>query len=246
VTNVQEAPALTLDSVTSSKVENSGSSIANLTIYDDDVGGAPSGVVLTLHGDDASFFKIDRSGDSADFDLVWKAGSTPDADDPRDADGNNIFEVTVRATIGATVLEHKFSITVTETNEAPEITVTDFEEIVSDTSERGVTFFYSEDDATGTVLFTLSATDEDGDTLTWSQDSAFADNGLFAFDEQQNGDLEVSWKATPTSATTSSQYGGASTSLFVLQVEVADGSDAGSSLTDDVLLTVSLLESASG
>jgi hypothetical protein len=62
-------------------------------------------------GDDAAFFRLNGAGDQ----LLWAAGFTPDYENPQDANSNNTYWVTIRATDGTGNFSNQ-TITVTITD----------------------------------------------------------------------------------------------------------------------------------
>jgi len=223
VTNVDEMPVFSVQSSMQSATENSNLAVANLSIFDDDDQGAPSGVSLELKGDDADLFNIDWDGSSSTFDVVWKSGQAPDYDDPGDKNGDNTYEFTVCATIGATTLEQNLTITVSDINEAPEIDTTTTD------------YIFTIGDADNTIV-TLSAIDEDGDTLSWKIEGADKD----FFNISSAG--IISWKTSPDVTTQSTNTDNPAT--FMITAIVSD--DGQPSLEDEIALNISLFAQGGG
>ena len=75
-------------------------------------------VNLTLRGPDASKFTLSAAAGGSRLDFA----KAPDYESPGDANGDNVYEVTVRASDGTTHTDRAVKVTVTDKNEAPKIT----------------------------------------------------------------------------------------------------------------------------
>ena len=127
-------------------------------------------LTYTLTGVDAALFAIDAATGVVSF------IEAPDFETSGDADGDNIYDVTVTASDGELSSSQNVAITVTDENEAPVIT-----------SAAAVSV-----EENGTAAFTATATDVDGDTLTYTLTGS--DAALFAIDAATG---EVSFIAAP-------------------------------------------------
>ena len=158
VTNVNEAPVITNTATTATFAENGTG-----TVVDFDATDVDAGTTLTWSvdaGADRSKFNIDSNG-------LLTFRTAPDYEMPTDAftspqtEGDNVYVVTVKVMdnhTGRLSDTHTVSVTVTNVNEAPEITNT------------ATTATFAEN-GTGTVA-TFAATDQDTssaqNTLTWT------------------------------------------------------------------------------
>ena len=145
--------------------ENTTGSLASYTISD------PEGVAPTwsLTGTDRGDFTI--AGGSLEF------ATNPDYEQPADANRNNVYEVTVRATAGIHTVEQDVTIRVTPVDEPP--TLTGPASVPS----------YDENDTAQVARYT--ATDPEGATVLWSVDGDDAEdftisNGVLHFDPAPN------------------------------------------------------------
>ena len=145
--------------------ENDTTTVATYSITD------PDGDVLTwrIAGTDAARFSINEDGE-----LTFK--SSPDYEAPNDANQDNVYEVTIRASDGNLMSTLDVEVTVTNANESGAIT-------------GPVSVEYPENDTT--TVATYSITDPDGDVLTWS--IAGTDAARFSINE--NG--ELSFRSSP-------------------------------------------------
>jgi VCBS repeat-containing protein len=144
VTNVNEAPVIT-SGATASFAENATGTVYTVAATDPDAGAA---LTYSLTGTDAARFNINATTGAITF------RSRPNYEAPTDAGGNNVYDVTVRASDGTNVTTKDVAITVTNVNEAPRIT-------------SAATASFAEN-GTGTA-YTVVATDVDaGTTLTYS------------------------------------------------------------------------------
>ena len=100
----------------------------------------------SVAGTDAARFSISTLGE-----LTFK--SPPDYEAPNDANADNVYEVTVRASDGSLTSTLDVSVTVTDMNESGVVT--------------GPTSVDYAENGTAAVA-TYSATDPDGDSVTWS------------------------------------------------------------------------------
>ncbi len=141
VTNVNEAPIVTGTAMIDYP-ENGVGTVATYTASDPESGA----VTWSLAGTDAARFTISTSGE-----LAFK--SPRDYEKPNDANKDNIYEVTVRASDGNLMPTLDVVVTVTNVNEAPIVTGT----AMIDYPENGV----------GTVA-TYTASDPESDAVTWS------------------------------------------------------------------------------
>jgi len=112
-------------------------------------------LIYSLSGQDASLFSINSTTGVVSF------ISDPDFESAGDANGDNVYTVSVTATDGEASVSQTVNITVTDENEAPQII-----------SVRSVSV---EENDTSVAQFT--ATDVDGDTLTYSLSGMFAIDG---------------------------------------------------------------------
>ncbi|MCY4571889.1 MAG: cadherin domain-containing protein, partial [Gemmatimonadetes bacterium] len=195
VTNVDEVP--TLSGATSvTKVEDVGKVVTTYTAAD------PEGqtIVWSLSGTDAADFTIPSGV------LTFKV--VPDADNPHDADTDNVYEVTVKAADGtaSTALSKTLDVevTVSETNDTPTIT------------GGGASHSYAEEGEA--AIATYTATDDEGDTIVWTVSGADASKfaittgGVLSFEDPP--DFE-----TPGDTGTDNVYN--------VTVEASDGNTAG-------------------
>ena len=175
ITNVNEAPTFSAGAKTVSVPENSTALFGAETdgySVDADTGVTytamdPEGLTVSyaLAGPDASKFQISGSPPVLSF------VSGPDFEAKASADGDNVYEVTVRASAGGHTGEQMVRVTVGNVDEAPVIMITGGEvantdpEFASATAARTV----AEDATVGTdVGAPVTATDADeGDTLTY-------------------------------------------------------------------------------
>ena len=114
----------------------------------------------SVTGRDGGDFSINEDGE-----LTFR--NTPDHERPADSGGDNLYEVTVRASDGRVYGAHDVTVTVTPVDEAPE-----FQRNTQDS------FSYREN---GTAaLYTYRATDPEGAEVAWSVSGA--DGGAFTID----------------------------------------------------------------
>jgi VCBS repeat-containing protein len=143
VTNVNEAPTIT--SGTTASVPENTTAVMTVTATDPDAGTALTYSIIG--GADASKFTIDSSTGALSF------TSAPDYENPTDAGGDNVYDVTVQASDGTLTDSQSIAVTVTNVNEAPTIT-------------SGATASVPENT---TTVMTVTAADPDaGTTLTYS------------------------------------------------------------------------------
>ena len=141
VTDVDEAQVITGDAAPN-YAENGTGPVATYTATD------PESATITwsLEGDDAADFEISASG-------VLTFGSPPDHENPADADRDNVYEVTVKASAGTNEDTLDVTITVTNVDEGFEVSGT----AAVDYAENGTA-----------AVATYSATDPESATITWS------------------------------------------------------------------------------
>ncbi|GGX62110.1 hypothetical protein GCM10011309_10060 [Litorimonas cladophorae] len=152
VADVNEAPVVTSGPAFTAAENQTAAFTASATDVDGDA------LSYALSGADAALFAIDAATGVVTF------IDTPDFEAPADADGDNVYDVTVTATDGELSSSQDVAITVTDVNEAPVVT-------------SGPAFTAAENQ---TAAFTATATDVDGDALSYALSGA--DAALFAID----------------------------------------------------------------
>ncbi len=187
-------------------------------------------LAIALTANDTVTWSIVGGADQARFEisgtaLRWASNGTKNFEAPNDANTDNAYIVTVRATNGALdTADATITVTVTNVNEAPVIT----------SDGGGATASVSVAENT-TAVTTVTATDVDaGATLTYSI-SGGADASKFSIGSSSGAltfqvapDFEV-----PTDANTDNAY--------IVIVQVSDGS-----LTDTQTITVTVTDAAEG
>ncbi|WP_149304988.1 cadherin domain-containing protein [Pareuzebyella sediminis] len=155
--------------------ENDTAAVIDVDANDGDGGSADVGVTYALaSGGDNDLFSINASSGMLTFQ------SSPDYENPGDANNDNDYEITVTATDADGSTDQSIVVSVTDANETPTDIGLDNDTVV-------------ENSAIGTVVGTFSTTDPDtGDTLTYTlvsgNGSNDADNASFTI----NGtDLEL-------------------------------------------------------
>ncbi len=159
VTDLDEAPTISTGLAVSGPpradyAEDRTDAVATYTASGPDAAQA----TWSLSGADAGDFDISSSG-------MLTFMSSPDYETPADADGDNVYMVTVEADDGTYMDSHAVTITVTNVNDAPEF--------ASATATRSV----AENTAAGEDIGEpVAATDDDGDTLTYTLGGDDADS----------------------------------------------------------------------
>ena len=106
-------------------------------------------VNLTLTGTDAALFSLESSGE-----LKFVSQDGPDYEKPRDRNRDNTYEVTVRASDGNNDTDHMVMVKVINVDEGPDI--------------KGDSKVNYKENGTSPVRLNLTATDPEGDVVTWS------------------------------------------------------------------------------
>ena len=117
-------------------------------------------LTYSLSGADGALFTIDLTTGAVRF------IASPDFEDPDDAGGNNVYNITVTASDGDKSTNHDVAITVTNVNEDAPIFTSDASVSVAENR---------------TVAYTAVATDADGDSLRYSLSGT--DEALFTINE---------------------------------------------------------------
>ena len=229
ITNVDEKPAFSTGAETISVPENSAALWhASATGYSvTEVGGVtytamdPEGrtVTYSLAGADASKFQLKGSPPVLSF------VSAPDFEAKASADRDNVYEVTVRATVGGDTGERMVRVTVGNVDEAPEIMLVPASGLrISGSSSASV----AEDD---TAVGTYMASGPDAATTRWTLGGA--DAGRFSI--SSGGAL--SFRTAPDFETPGSAAG---TNTYSVTVTGTDSE--GNSDDIDVTVTVTDVE----
>ncbi|GAB0055871.1 hypothetical protein SIID45300_00169 [Candidatus Magnetaquicoccaceae bacterium FCR-1] len=152
VVDVNEAPVIT--SAAGVNFAENGTGVAyQATATDPDAGDA---ITWKLAGPDAGLFTIDATTGAVSF------KAAPDYETPLDVGGNNVYDIQLTVTDKAGLsASQAVTITVTPVNEAPKI---------ASSAPSSVTF---NENGTG-VVYQTTATDPDGDLLTWALSGADA------------------------------------------------------------------------
>ena len=181
VADVNEAPVITTAATTANVAENS---TAVLTLAASDVDASTTLSWSVEPADDEDKFEISSTGalsfkNAPDFEIPDQDGST-----------DNQYRVTVKvADNGSPVMSdtHTVTVTVTNVNEAPEITTT---------SATHTAFDVEENTATTDVIKTYEASDVDANTtLTWSLEGS--DAGDFTITKNADGQGELKFRNAP-------------------------------------------------
>ncbi|MES2939036.1 MAG: cadherin domain-containing protein [Pseudomonadota bacterium] len=164
VYNVNDAPVITSDGGGGSaavSVAEGGATVTTVTATDQD----GAGLMYSITGGaDSSLFTIDINTGALSF------ITAPDYESPLDAGGDNNYDVTVQASDGTLADTQDIVVTVTNVNEAPVIT----------SNSGGASAYISLAENTAAVT-TVTATDADGDNLTYSIAGGF-NSSLFTID----------------------------------------------------------------
>ena len=192
VTDVDEAPVVSGNAVVS-YAENGTDDVSTYTAAD------PENATITwsLSGTDAADFAISSGG-------VLSFSATPDYENPADADTDNVYSVTVRATDGTNTGSLAVTVTVTDVNETP---------VVS----GDATVSYAENGTDDVATYT--AADPESATIAWSL------AGTDAADFAISSGGALSFSATP-------DYEGPADAdtdnVYSVTVQASDGTNTGS------------------
>lgn len=159
VTDEDEVPVFT--SASAVQVEENATGVVYTAAATDPEGEA---VTYSLGGADAAQFTIDTATGEVRF------VNSPDFENPQDANGDNVYEIEVTASDGTTT--EGLPVTITVTNDSQEFAP-------SITSSAAITVAENNDGLN--AFATVTATDGDGDTLTYSITGG-ADAALFQID----------------------------------------------------------------
>ena len=141
VTDVDEAPAFT--SATTAQVEEN-QAVAYTALAADPEG---SSLIYSLSGGDAGLFDVNSNTGVVTF------KNLPDFESPADSNADNLYQITVTASDGSSVVSQNVTIAVTDVAENPPVI----------TSAASVSVANGQ-----TSAYTISATDPDGDALNYS------------------------------------------------------------------------------
>ncbi len=203
VTNVNEDPNIT-SANTASVAENQ---TTVLTVTASDVDGDVSTFSI-VGGADQSAFAIDSVSGALTF------ASAPDFDTAGDANGDNIYEVTVQAADGnGGAVTQAIAVTVTNVNEYPTITSANTASVAENQ----------------TAALTVTASDVDGDVPTFSLVGG-ADQSAFAIDSVSG---ELTFSTAPDFDTAGDANGD---NVYEVTVQAADGN--GGAVTQAIAVTV--------
>ena len=119
ITDVNEAPEFTNDSAGGAHTVEENSNITSVNTYraDDLDGGDTAEPTWTVSGPDSSKFDITNGA------LTFKTASVPNFEMPADANGDNVYEVTVVATVAGKAGNRDVKVTVTNMEEAGTVTL---------------------------------------------------------------------------------------------------------------------------
>ena len=164
VTDVNETPAIA-GSAAITYSENATSAVSTYTASDPD----GDDVTWSVSGTDVRRFAIDAKGR-----LTFKV--SPNFESPRDANKDNVYEVDVTASDGSLAVTLNIEVTVQDVNEAPAI-------------GGSATVSFAENGTDSVAIY--SATDPEGDTITWSLSGSDAE--LFSI----SATAALSFKSSP-------------------------------------------------
>ncbi len=153
VGDVNEAPQIT--TATTAVVAENSTAVLTLVATDEDASDTQTWSVDAT--DDGGLFEVTQGG-------ALSFQTAPDFENKQDADADNVYEVTVRVTdAGGLSDPHTLAVTVTNINEAPQITTATTAAVAENS----------------TAVLTLIATDVDASTtFTWSVENT-GDGGKF-------------------------------------------------------------------
>ena len=142
VNNVNDPPSIT--SANTANVNENTTAVLTVTATDPD--GAPAPTFSIVGGVDAALFSINSTTGALSF------LSAPNFEAPADAGGDNVYNVTVRASDGTLFDDDAITVTVLNVNEAPSFTSTATPSVQENT----------------TAVVTVTTTDPEGNTVTYS------------------------------------------------------------------------------
>ena len=234
VTNVNEAPVITITPTTDTFAENGTGTVVDFNATDVD---AMTTLTWSVDGGaDRSKFNID----SASGILTFR--NPPDFEAPTDAftapetEGDNIYVVTVKVTdnhTGRLSDTHTVSVTVTNVNEAPEITSPPTTANFPENATRTVATFAETDQDTSSAQ----------NTLTWTVETA-DDGGKFSITKNTDGDGELTFSSAPDFETPTDTGDTAMNNSYVVTVKVTDNGTPGLTDTHGITVTVTNVNEA--
>ena len=155
--------------------------VANYTASDTD---ANDTVLISLRGEDMGMFQLaDDSDNTESAAHILSFRTSPNYEDPKDRDGDNVYKVTVRASDRGNLYVEKFlTVRVTNVDEAPSI---------MNGTPTSYTFVENGKEA----VATFSATDPEGANITWSVPATAPGtlpSGIVAGDFADQEDFDIS------------------------------------------------------
>ena len=226
VTNVDELGTLSGPARPGDYMENGTGAVATYTT-------SPDTATWSVEGDDEGEFTI--TGGTLEF------SSPPNFEAPADANTDNVYMVTVKATGGGETHTLDVTITVTDVNEAPMVSG----DATPDYAENG----------TGDVA-TYTATDPEGDAITWSLSGAdmgdfTIEGGVLMFNSAPDYEAKATYTVMVTATDPDGESGSLTVTVMVTNVNenmpmfsaetatrsVAENTVAGMDIGDPVMAT---------
>jgi hypothetical protein len=188
--NTNTAPVIT-SAASATVAENTAGVVYTATATDAD----GDALTFSLSGTDAALFSVNSATGVVAF------LNPPNFEAPADAGGNNVYDIVLTASDGVNASTRNVAVTVTNVNDVAPVF----------TSGAAATFA---ENATG-LVYTATATDAEGDTLSYSLSGA--DAALFAIDAATG---EVSFLASPDFEAPADAGGN---NVYDLQITASDG-----------------------
>ena len=207
VTPVDEVHTLTELSRVASYPENNTGAVATYGVTDPE----RVGPMWSLAGADRGAFTIPGG--------VLSFTTAPDYEAPADTGRNNVYAVTVRATVGIHTVEENVTVRVTPVDEPPTLTGPSSVPPYAENTTTQVARYTATDPEGATVIWSVAGADEDDFTIT---------NGVLHFDPAPNYEAPADANGDNDYAVTVIASDGNLTTTQALTITVTDLDEAGS------------------